>query len=344
MKKIFFDNFKKNTSGVWYFIPDSFNDYKKKKPCHGFGQIKYDEGSIYTGEIYFDGKNYNKLGYGQQDFTYSSIGEINRFTHQKLYKYVGKFNYRKTDWIYGNGVMYFHDENNKQSCFQTGFFAGLEKIKDFQGEFDYNQLLEGYSKEKQVDFDCRQLLFNDEKNDLKNIKELDNLFIGDSYMEFWHYDIYAEKTFYEAFENSLNVGLGATRFIDWFKYIKQLVDLPKPKNIIINLGFNDIHSNFKARGVYYYQLKCLKMLREIFPDANYYFINLVHAPLFDNYLLEEEKFNKILINGQTKHNYKVIDNYNNIKKEKTNCFYQDLVHLNHYGYNLFEKLIKEELK
>ena len=40
MKKIFFDNFKKNTSGVWYFIPDSFNDYKKKKTFHVFGQFK----------------------------------------------------------------------------------------------------------------------------------------------------------------------------------------------------------------------------------------------------------------------------------------------------------------
>ena len=69
-----FDAYKTNSAGVWYFVPDG-GVFKKGKPCKGFGAIKYAEGSVYTGDIFYDGKNFNKKGYGQQDFTKSNIGD-----------------------------------------------------------------------------------------------------------------------------------------------------------------------------------------------------------------------------------------------------------------------------
>ena len=89
-----FNSFKVNGNDINFFVPTNMSDYKKKKPTSGFGQIKYAEGSVYTGEVYFDGKNYHKLGYGKQEFTYSTLGAIDPVINEKPYLYVGEF-YRK---------------------------------------------------------------------------------------------------------------------------------------------------------------------------------------------------------------------------------------------------------
>ena len=54
------ENFKTNSAGIWYFVPEGV--FKMGKPCKGFGSIKYVEGSVYSGDIYYDGKNFEKLG------------------------------------------------------------------------------------------------------------------------------------------------------------------------------------------------------------------------------------------------------------------------------------------
>ena len=115
------------------------------------------------------------------------------------------------------------------------------------------------------------------------------------------------------------------------------------KNIIINLGFNDIHCEETRRAVQVHlrRIEFLKLLRDIFPDSNYYFVNVVHAPLFKDLVDVEEQLNRYLESGQTKYNYKVIDNCLNIASSKENPFFIDLVHLNHHGYELFESLIKK---
>ena len=86
---VIFDAFKKNSVGVWLFCPDKPSLYGKKKPCYGFGQIKYLEGSVYTGRIFFDGKNYLKKGKGQQDFIASCLGQLNRITGENYISLLG---------------------------------------------------------------------------------------------------------------------------------------------------------------------------------------------------------------------------------------------------------------
>lgn len=63
---------------------------------------------------------------------------------------MGAFDYRKTDWIYGNGVMYFVDENGEPQYFIKGFFSGLDKIGEWQGEFDYATLLNDYTRDMEL--------------------------------------------------------------------------------------------------------------------------------------------------------------------------------------------------
>ena len=343
---VIFPSFKLNKPGVWYFTTNKIEDFKKGRPCKGFGQIKYPEGSIYTGDIYFDGIHFNKLGYGQQDFTYSSLGAIDNNIHEKIYKYVGRFDYRKTDWIYGNGILYFRDKDNNPSHFIKGFFKGLNKQKEYIGEFDYSNLLDGYSKDMEFYYSARQALFENEKLNINKINKFKNLFIGDSYFEFWHYKEFSEKNFYQVFDNSLNLGLGGSTFSDWFYFVEQLKDLSEPENIIINLGFNDLHSSLSAKTVYRDFLTLVKLCRKYFPNSNYYVLNVVHAPLFESNYEEEMKYNKLLSDNAYKHNVIVLDNYNNILngQNEENCFASDLVHLNNNGYILMYDLIKNEVK
>ena len=340
---VIFDAFKKNSVGVWWFCPDEPSLYRKKKPCYGFGQIKYLEGSVYTGRVFFDGKNYLKKGKGQQDFTTSCLSQLSKVTNEKLYKFVGNFNDVNSAWIHGNGVKYYVNSENKPTHFQIGYFSRLDKKGEYRGEFDYDSLLDGYDKSMQFEIDERAILIDKEKENIKNIDRLDNLFIGDSYFELWNYEEYSKNTFYNVFKNSLNLGLGGTRFYDWIPYVYKLKDLKAPKNIIINLGFNDIHCEETRRAVQVHlrRIEFLKLLRDIFPDSNYYFVNVVHAPLFKDLVDVEEQLNRYLESGQTKYNYKVIDNCLNIASSKENPFFIDLVHLNHHGYELFESLIKK---
>lgn len=340
---VFFPALKQNKAGIWYFHTNKINDYRKGKPCKGFGQIKYPEGSIYTGDIYFDGVNFNKLGNGQQDFTHSSLGNVDSKINEKIYKYVGKYDYRKTDWIYGNGVIYYQDINNKPSHFVKGYFKGLNKCKDYVGEFDYSTLLEGYSKDMEFDYSARHALFEMEKSNLKELDNIKTLFIGDSYFEFWHYKEFSSTTFYKQFSNALNLGLGGTTFEDWFYFVDGLKSLPQVENIIINLGFNDLHSNLSHKTVYRHFIKLLKMLRELFPNSKYYLLNVVHAPCFGPYLNEEILYNELIKKHEKKNDVTILDNYSNILngQKEENCFASDLVHLNDFGYRLTYNLIKK---
>ena len=49
---IIFDEYKTNRPGAWYFVPDE-GVFVKGVPCHGFGAVKYVEGSVYVGELYY---------------------------------------------------------------------------------------------------------------------------------------------------------------------------------------------------------------------------------------------------------------------------------------------------
>ena len=89
-----FNSFKINDNGINFFVPNNMELYKKKKPCSGFGLIKYAEGSVYTGEVYFDGVDYHKLGYGKQEFTYSGLGDVDLAINEKIYLFVGEYDYR----------------------------------------------------------------------------------------------------------------------------------------------------------------------------------------------------------------------------------------------------------
>lgn len=345
-----FDNYYTNEPGVWNFIPNNVDSYKKKKPCFGFGQIKYQEGSIYTGQIYFDGKYYHKQGYGQQDFTYSTLGKIETEINEKKYLFVGYFDYKKTNWIHGNGVLYYRDVEGKPSRFVKGFFSNLSKIDEYQGEFDYSTLINGYSKEMESNYTSKLILIKKELDLLNYIEQPDTLFVGDSYFEFWHYKDYTNHLFNDSFnyKNHLNIGVGGSKFTDWIDFAKELKDFPKFKNIVVNLGFNDLHHSRinTPTKIYNDFLKFLNVFREIFPDAKYYFLSVCHSPAYNFLKRKEVVFNNKMKNNSKINNITIIDNSNAIyeKNLNYNCYSSDLVHLNNTGYEIMCNEIKKYIK
>ena len=160
-----YNSFKVNGNGINFFVPNDKELYKKGKPTYGFGQIKYAEGSVYTGEVYFDGTNYHKLGYGKQEFTFSGLGCVDPVINEKIYLFVGEFDYTKTNWIYGNGVLYYRDPEGNPSRFVKGFFSCLDKVAEYKGEFDYSLLVDGYSKEMESDYVKKFCLIQPELDD-----------------------------------------------------------------------------------------------------------------------------------------------------------------------------------
>lgn len=343
-----FKNYYNFSQGVHFFVPEDEKAYNSGKPCKGFGAIRYGEGSVYCGDIWFDGKNYNKKGFGRQDFSNSTIGKTTGFGFRKAF-YIGSYDYSKTDWIYGNGVLYYVDKDNSPAIFVKGFFEGLCRTGEWQGEFDYSCLAEGYTPEMERDFDEWGLIAYAFIEKYSKIPELENLFIGDSYFELMHNENLAGNPFYTEYgkKHNLNAGIGGTRFCDWNeRFLEKLKDFTPPKRIILNLGFNDIHSNRSAEVVFEDCKKTINTLKSYFKDAEIYLLNVVKCPDAKIYYEEEEKFNKMTASAQKELGITCADMRSAIEElgKQDNCFADDNVHLNPLGYMKFTEVIENLLK
>lgn len=344
-----FDKFTTRAPGVWYFVPDDEPAYASGKPCYGFGAIKYDEGSEYVGNIYFDGTDYHKQGFGMQDLTYSYIGNASDGVDYKKGFFVGNFDYKATGWVYGNGVLYFVDRDTSEPRFWVkGFYKRLIKTGNWQGEFDYDSLANGFTPDMEHEDlpDMKEPVFAAEMQNLAKVEGEYNVFIGDSYFEFWQYETYAgADTFYKVFPNAhnLNLGLGGTRFVDWRKYIDKMSDMPCPKNIVINLGFNDIHSDKTAEQVYDDYAEIIVRLKKLFPVAKILLLNVVAAPGFPAYFDEEARFNAMTAQTAAELGVQLIDVRSAIAAQQANMFYIDNDHINADGYKVVTAMLKDVL-
>lgn len=344
-----FEAFKTTSVGVWYFIPNE-GVFKNGKPCKGFGCIKYAEGSLYSGDLYYDGKNFNKIGFGKQDFTQSTIGGVIEAIGERKYLFVGRYDYRKTDWIYGNGVVYYTDKDGKPTHFRKGFYKGLDKIGDYRGEFDYSRLLKGYTPEMEFDYDegvgVLEKRWETIQAAIAKVDKIEVLFIGDSYFELADNPEYAGKNLLKNtfVEDCVNAGVCGSKFADWLTWIEKLKDIKSPEKIVINLGFNDLHAGKSYEKVYGDFKKLLRLLRSYFADTKIYLISAIHCPNDVNRFDEEVKYNHLIATNAAKHGVVVGDWNDRIRLSGVNCFHQDAIHPNEKGYELFIEFLKELLK
>lgn len=342
-----FGAFRTNSAGVWYFAPQT-GVFKEGKPCKGFGAVKYREGSVYTGDLYYDGKNFNKLGFGRQDFSRSEIGCLIEGINERKYLFAGRYDYRKTDWIYGNGVLYYTDAEGKPSHFKKGFFSGLIKIKDYEGEFDYGALIDGYTPDMESDYDedaeriKRRFMSVRTSAEGQGVKAL---FVGDSYFELFDSPEFAgENLFGRLFgEGCVNAGVGGSRFSDWLGWTDIFGHIPAPEKIFVNLGFNDLHSGYSVKTVYSNFRKFIKVLRGYYPEAEIYLSAVVRSPVFGESADRENEYNALIKDNARKLQVTVFD-WNGLIEPTYEYFHPDGVHPNEKGYGIFFGELNKLLK
>lgn len=337
---IIFPAFKTNSEGIWYFVPQD-SSFCKGIACKGFGVIRYDEGSVYTGEIFYDGVDFHKQGYGQQDFSRSHIGQPDPILGEKIDKFVGYFDYRKNGWIYGNGILYYTYIDGRPSHFRKGWYYGLKKKGKFRGKSDKIKILDGYSTKDEFDYDpdavYQKKMLDYVCKQAEQMPEMEVLFIGDSYFAFMQEKRYAGRyTFQRIFPDTYcNLGIGGTCFFDWLSYTGRLTTFPAPRKILINLGFNDLHDGNKTKKVMKDCEKFLSQLKCTFPTAKIYILKIIHCPKFSRFRDQEDKWNSILDQNASAWEVIVGDCNTSIAENYYNCFSEDKIHLNEEGYRLF---------
>lgn len=338
--------------GPWYFTPDDETVNELVPNLYGIGCVKYEEGSIYQGPLFYDGEHFNKIGNGVQDFTQSIIqsDEVGGPIDAKLYKYVGNFDYRKTDWIYGNGVFYFVSQQNQPLAFIKGFFAGLRKEKEYEGVLEECQLLEGFTLAMEVDCLPHRKLIATYLEKTQTISPIETLFIGDSWFEFWNY--LKIGNFQEWYQSStaLNFGIGGSTYREWLPLLPILVYPLLPREIIIHLGFNDMHYSKDIPQTLRQFKEVVSALYAFLPNTTIYVLAVCPSPSCGSTFFIEQEYNQ-QVRVYCKLNHLVYINVDSVfvkdSKPVDNLkayFIEDGYHLNSSGYQHWLQYISSHIQ
>lgn len=356
MYKTTFEPTKDN--GMYYFISEKpFDAHKKQR---GFGKIEYYEGSIYEGDLYYDGGSFYKMGFGEQEFSHSVIssGDFGATSSLKLFKFVGFFDCKKCDWMYGNGIVYFTDENGAPKAFIKGFFNRTVKISEWKGKFSEKDLLDGFtpdmeiSQQPSIKFTDKAAVYAEK---FKDIKECDFLVFGDSWTDFWQ-DTQNKNggTFYDDIKIyakgvlSVNVGIGGTKYCDWFDLIYDIVIPYRPKKIFVHLGGNDLAAKFGVKKTFANFIRIAKSLKKALPETKFY-VSAV-CPILDyNSYDEETKLNEYTEKYCAENGLFFVKTDSVFKKDGKvmpnvlDYFIEDKIHLNLKGYEIWGKYVLESI-
>lgn len=246
-------------------------------------------------------------------------------------------------------MVYYTDEYGKPTHFRKGFYRGLDKIGEYNGAFDYNTLLDGYTSDMEFDYDERAGMI--EKRWEAILSDVDcaerpyTLFIGDSYFElFADPEVAGVNTFAKFFgKRYVNAGICGSRFSDWLNWTDKLANIAVPEKIVINLGFNDLHAATGVNKAFLNFKEFVSVLRGFFPEAKLYLISVVHAPNCVNFFDKENAFNEKTARF-AKNNGICAGGWNTLISESgQNCFCSDAIHPGEYGYGLFAEFIKQLL-
>ena len=338
--------------GFLWFIPDG--KFVKGKPCKGWGKERYQEGSVFEGQVEYDGKNFYRQGYGTQDFTNSCIS-LPGPLGTKLHKYVGLYDRHSSPWMYGNGVFYFIDkETLKPACFIKGFFRETTKVDEWHGDFDPIFLADGYT----MDMEGQFYPFLERRVNL--VKQwtgkdsCDYLFMGDSWVELWQdKNRFPYCTYYNDTDglDAVNVGVGGSTYSDWLDWLDELVFCHNPKKIFINLGFNDLHHGEPLLTVYDNFVKVVTTLKKELPSVKIYISSVTHCSPFVKHFRDEVKLNKMIKKYCDESDYLVYIDVNKfftkkgkmIKDMDDYCI-EDNLHLNEKGYKIWAPYVMDFVK
>lgn len=327
--------------GALLFVSDD----ELKPGAKGNGVITYQEGSKYTGPLVFLGSSFEKLGYGTQDFTDSRINNdgVGGPDGDTLYLYQGEFDYRVSQWIYGNGIFYFL-KDGKPDAYFPGFFSSTSYIKPYEGDNIEELLLPSFKNARRLSA-LRPNKARIAKMSLDK-SPVDILFVGDSYFDFLsnHFDNDGKNLFehYTKGMNAANIGIGGYRFRNWIPLVETLIAPRNPQKIVVNLGFNDLHIGLSADDTLKDAKEFVFKVLEKLPNARIYLLNVSHFPAFVRLRKKEDEYNRKLEEWvKTDRRLSLIDGASAFPpvEELKPYSEDDLVHPNNLGYSLWMPFI-----
>lgn len=173
------------------------------------------------------------------------------------------------------------------------------------------------------------------------------LLLGSSSFTLWQDvgDYFPTKKF-------INFGFGGSRLVDVNYYIKDLLEVPTPKQILVYCGENDIAYDLEPANAAQVRERfetLYNTLRAKYPKAQIDYISMKHSPSRESLWPEMKKGNaqiKEFLEGKQNTSYieinpSIEDKDGNPKKE---LFQEDLLHLNKKGYQNWAQVIAPHLK
>lgn len=320
----------------------------------GFGSVAYPEGSVYTGSLIYTGGEFEKYGYGEQDFTKSvmTADVLGGADGLDVYKFVGHYDYRKTDWIFGNGILYFRDKKLKPAAFIKGYFIGHIVYRAWEGEFSDVLLLPGYTPEMEIKQMRHKQRIMQLQEKLKTANSARTVLVGDSWFEFYETTaegiaLYKKDT---AGKSVIGLGVGGSTFAEWVGgLVGSLLAKVKFERVIVNLGFNDLHHFCNTDEMMDSVKAFVAAVLRLNKTADIYILSISPSAHFSAQLEKERAGNAQLKSFCKANGLNFIDTVglfmtgDEYEKEFSDMFVADGLHLNEKGYAVWHDAFKNLL-
>ncbi|MFI5130936.1 MAG: GDSL-type esterase/lipase family protein [Chitinophagales bacterium] len=192
-------------------------------------------------------------------------------------------------------------------------------------------------------------------NDIQNFKKQDSthfpgtskiLFIGSSSFTNWK-DV---QDYFPSYP-IINRGFGGSALVDQIRYVKDVVFVYKPKQIIIYCGENDLASSdtVSARTVYNRFRQLFNLIRNKFPNVPILYVSMKPSPSRQLLMPKMREGNALIQKFlKTKKQTGFIDVYKDMiddeGKPRPELFLDDNLHMNKSGYAIWKKAIELYLK
>lgn len=175
-----------------------------------------------------------------------------------------------------------------------------------------------------------------------------SLFLGDSFFEFWKNKTGITESFDKAFAgyDVTNIGISATQTVQWRSWVANVINDYMAKNIVINIGINDIDdANLTGMQAAKNVLSLIEQIHADNEDAKIYWFTLTQcAGVFANKWNEYKICNEYVKSYSKYLPYFEVLDVVSLYGDNYASYEQDGLHPNQAGYDLFKQLIEENIE
>lgn len=181
-----------------------------------------------------------------------------------------------------------------------------------------------------------------------NYVDGDSLFVGDSFFQFWRDGTTGVEKFSKSFEglSAFNIGISAATTHDIRALYRNIISFTNPKNIILNIGINNVDDDSESG------MKCFRNIKslvddylEYFPETNVYYLSITRCSnVFASKWTDHEISNKMMEQYCEKTDRLTYLDVMSLYGDNYANYQSDGLHPNQDGYDLFEQIIKENVE